>query len=280
MARKTFGERYAGVAPQQTGLEEAPEQFRIALWNTFEGWLFDHVADISSREIAKRVFVRLNWPTDTVRYSDYDNRELVKEWFFRAEWHEVYEFVEWLLVLLRGLRPDYQSRSHLETTFGKFVRDLGQALERSGSPYSLVNYEFVPITSKDEISEVVQAMQVPFEGARTHIEQALRLLSLKPEPDYRNSIKESVSGVESALKEATGIKNADLPALLKAFESKHKHDFHPAFRNAISALYGWTSDESGLRHSIFGDVKVDRADARFMLVVCSAFVNFLVQHVR
>lgn len=44
----------------------------------------------------------------------------------------------------------------------------------------------------------------------------------------------------------------------------------------MEKLYGYTSDEDGVRHPILDEVSVDEADARFMIVTCSAFVNFLV----
>jgi hypothetical protein len=158
------------------------------------------------------------------------------------------------------------------------ARELDAALIRDGSPYRRLRGELVPITSESELDEVSGASRSPFFGAREHIRQATHLMSIKPNPDLRNSIKESVSAVESLLREATGLKAEGMSPLLKKFEQLYG-ELHPAFREAVNRLYGWTSDESGLRHSIFGDVKVDHTDARFMLVTCSAFVNFLAQHV-
>jgi hypothetical protein len=52
---------------------------------------------------------------------------------------------------------------------------------------------------------------------------------------------------------------------------------HAAFRNALIQLYGWTSDEGGIRHSLIAkDANVGDAHARFMIVTCSALVNFLI----
>jgi hypothetical protein len=50
---------------------------------------------------------------------------------------------------------------------------------------------------------------------------------------------------------------------------------HQAFKDALAKLYGWTSDEDGIRHSIMESDNIERADAQFMLVTCSAFVNYL-----
>jgi hypothetical protein len=109
-----------------------------------------------------------------------------------------------------------------------------------------------------------------------HIENAAAMLAQRPEPDYRNSIKESVSAVESLLQEATGLKGERLPKLLEGFETKYNVDLHGAFKSAIASLYGWTSDDGGIRHGIFGAETVNRAEAQFMLIACSALVNFIV----
>jgi hypothetical protein len=52
-------------------------------------------------------------------------------------------------------------------------------------------------------------------------------------------------------------------------------DFHGALKAALGSLYGWTSDDGGIRHGIFGAETVGRAEAQFMLIACSALVNFL-----
>jgi len=52
-------------------------------------------------------------------------------------------------------------------------------------------------------------------------------------------------------------------------------NLHPALRNAFSNLYGYTSDEGGIRHAILDAEKVSFEDAKFFLVVCSAFINFV-----
>ncbi|HEY4171238.1 MAG TPA: hypothetical protein VGM96_30885, partial [Reyranella sp.] len=86
-------------------------------------------------------------------------------------------------------------------------------------------------------------------------------------------LKESISAVESLAIKVTGDKKGTLGQLLKKLEDKVQ--LHPALKNAFSSLYGYTSDESGVRHALTESGKVDFNDAKFMLVVCSAFVGFI-----
>ena len=50
---------------------------------------------------------------------------------------------------------------------------------------------------------------------------------------------------------------------------------HQALKKAFSALYGYTSDADGIRHALLDESTLTKADARFMLISCSAFVNYL-----
>jgi hypothetical protein len=50
---------------------------------------------------------------------------------------------------------------------------------------------------------------------------------------------------------------------------------HGALRSAFEKLYGYTSDESGIRHAILEDPAVGFEEAKYMIVACSAFANYL-----
>ena len=96
----------------------------------------------------------------------------------------------------------------------------------------------------------------------------------KPEPDYRNAIKEAISAVESIVKVMTGSEAGGLSGPLEDLE--RKLGFHGALKAGFKNLYGYTSDEDGIRHAILQQSKVGFAEANFMIVACSAFVNYLI----
>jgi hypothetical protein len=56
-------------------------------------------------------------------------------------------------------------------------------------------------------------------------------------------------------------------------------NFHPALKEAFDKLYGWTSDAEGIRHGLglMEEPNLEFEDAKFMLVACSAFINFLLE---
>lgn len=108
------------------------------------------------------------------------------------------------------------------------------------------------------------------------MKKALNLYSDRFSPDYENSIKESISAVESMCCIITGEtgKSATLGATLKKLE-KHNIYIHEAMKSAFEKLYGYTSDENGIRHGGIDFKGATSDDARYMLVSCSAFINYL-----
>jgi hypothetical protein len=154
----------------------------------------------------------------------------------------------------------------------KFINACNFALQREVSAYRFVDGLMSRITDEVEVAEVDAALAGPRGPVRTHLRRALELLSDRESPDYRNSIKESISAVESLVATVAGEKGT-LGQLIKKLEDEI--GLHPALRTAFGSLYGYTSDEDGIRHAILESETVGFEDAKFFLVVCSAFVNFV-----
>lgn len=151
-------------------------------------------------------------------------------------------------------------------------------LAREHSGYRFVDGQLAPITSATEIGETEEAADRAaakgLDGIREQIAQAVRLLGQRPEPDYRNSVKEAISAVEGVVKRVNGSRGGGLHDALEVVSAKI--EMHPALKIGLEKLYGYTSDSDGIRHPILEEASVDEAEARFMVVTCSAFVNFLI----
>ena len=111
-------------------------------------------------------------------------------------------------------------------------------------------------------------------GFRTHLKTALHLLGKRPAPDYRNAVKESISAVESVAKQLSKNESQGLAGALD--ELGKRGPIHGALKSAFLKLYGYTSDADGIRHAILDEPNVDFDEAKYMVVACSAFVNYLV----
>lgn len=163
-----------------------------------------------------------------------------------------------------------------------YINDCNFILERENAAYRFINKRVVPITNEIEINEIEEAFSITNKftalmGANLHLNNALEKLSNRKNPDYRNSIKESISAVESLAKVITKDENASLGSALK--ELKKKNVFHKAFLDGLEKLYGYTSDSNGIRHALLDEPGVDFDDAKFMLVTCSAFVNYILSKI-
>ena len=136
----------------------------------------------------------------------------------------------------------------------------------------------VPITNKAELKTIEEAKSIPYDSVRTHVSKALALYADRKAPDYENSIKESISAVEAMCCIITGLTGtqATLGAAIKKLKDNGVH-IHRAMESAFSSLYGYTSDENGIRHGGIDFTNAPAEDAKYMLISCSAFVNYLME---
>ncbi len=190
--------------------------------------------------------------------------------FSKNEWSRVFDFFQFLLN--KGHFTLYDpDEPYLTCNPANFVGRLNHALKRENSAYRIINNLFIEIISEREVEEVEKAHSVPFKATKRHIDKAITFFATRPNPDYENSIKESISAVESIAKEITGVRKASLGKLTKRL------NLPPAFAGGLHKLYGFTND-AGIRHGGTSDkdLTIDQDTARFMLVICSAFVNYII----
>lgn len=192
----------------------------------------------------------------------------IREYFLKCEWNEVYDFIEFIANSYRG---NYNGTSVNE----EFMDFCNSIFKRELSAYRFVDEKIVQITSEEEIAEIEESLKVtsPLKPVNNHLKRALDLLADRKSPDYRNSIKESISAVESLCKLIAKNSKVTLGQALKEIEEKI--ELHPALKKAYESLYGYTSDTEGIRHALMDKPNLDFEDAKFMLVSCSAFINHL-----
>jgi len=207
----------------------------------------------------------LKQPLDSVPVSITRAIASIRKHFFESDWSEVYDFVEFV-VTNRAYRD-------IKNTL---VAECNRVLEEELSGYRFVADTLAPVSAKEEIEAIERAISdtsEAFPGTSRHLRTAIDLLAKKPKPDYRNSIKESISAVESLCVVVTGKPKATLGEALKAISSEV--NLHGALLAAFEKLYGYTSDADGIRHALLSEDHLEQEDAIFMLVACSAFVNYV-----
>jgi hypothetical protein len=198
-----------------------------------------------------------------------DFKRLIKKYFFSAQWFQIYDFIEFI--------PNNYSSNSSDQTNEYYIKYCNECFNDELSAYRFVKNKIIQISSKEEIESIEEALKISdiFKPVEIHLMRALELYADRKTPDYRNSIKESISAVESYCSILTKSPNATLGQALKQIEIKHK--IHPALKKSFSNLYGYTSDEGGIRHALMDENILYQEDAKFMLVACSAFINYLKQ---
>ena len=275
----TFSQR-AGLVPMQkiVQLRAIDGDLRNALWNVIAVGVFERYKPNDYRfesetsrigDLLDRIFLGLyKMAIDRLpvyreaQYGQTIAREYLRHIVMNGEWNQVYDLIDFISKEIHSkYRPGV-------------VEAFNFAFERENAAYRIVDKELVEITEKIEIEAIESAISSGSRDSKMHLERALQLLSDRKAPDYRNSIKESISAVESVCKAIIGNPGATLGDALKLL--KKSKTVHGQFEQALIKLYAYTNDAGGIRHALTeSSVEVSSADARLMLVTCSGFCSYL-----
>ncbi|MDP2040400.1 MAG: hypothetical protein Q8S14_02275 [Algoriphagus sp.] len=272
-----FSERM-GLSQVRTVLQvdSVSENLRIRIWNNFkENFLNELPGNSLQRNKTVEKFAEYFWMEFLVKFKDdiprYVSGEIYasgvyaeyKQEFLECEWFKIFDFIEFVA----------QFSGKLKTSF---ISSVNKSLEKENSGFRIVDEKVIRITSEAEISEIQEAISETSQlsSVNSHLRMALNYISNRESPDFRNSIKESISAVESICKIIAENDKATLGTALKIL--KTKHTLHPALEKSFSSLYGYTSDAAGIRHALNEEDEPPKfEDAKLILVTCSAFVNYL-----
>jgi hypothetical protein len=206
-------------------------------------------------------------PIDQMTGSKFGIIDNLRNRFFKWDYLDVYDFIDFIVQIKT-------------TPFAKehFITSVNFILERELSGYRIINGMLAAIINENEIIEIEKALKNTasdkFSGAHIHLNEALNKLADRKKPDYRNSIKESVSAIESVCQVIANDPKAELSKALKTL--KAKMPIHGALEQGFIKIYGYTSDSDGIRHALLEEPTLAQEDAMFMLISCSAFVNYLI----
>lgn len=254
-------------------LDYINEELKNGLWNVVFTYILEPIRNTNFLHNSRyRDFIQSLWlnhfkePLDKIPSGTGLIRLELRERFFNWHYLEVYDFIDFIV------RAD-----NLPFQIEQFIEGCNLILKRELSGYRFVNGELAPITNELEINGIEQAIdnsrKQNFIGVNLHLSNALNKLSDRQNPDYRNSIKESISAVESICQQITGETNAELGKAIKKL--KEILPIHGALEQGFIKLYGYTSNDDGIRHAMMEEDNLDQEDALYMLISCSSFVSYL-----
>ncbi len=262
----TFSERY-GYSVKPIQINNMSKELRNRIWNVYTSEIYIDKEEIDTNCL-EEIMDQVGLVRETInnKFDLENNLREFRIWFIQAEWYKIYDFIEIYL-------------SYLSTRTRKDARkNFNDVLSWENSGYRVIGEKVVPITNPNEMSCIEHAQRTKYSSVDTHFKKATELFSKRPIPDYENSIKESISAVEAICSIITGEKGkcATLGQTISKLEGKGVH-IHPSMIKAYSALYGYTNDEKGIRHGGIDFANAPAEDAKYMLVSCSAFVNYLME---
>jgi hypothetical protein len=274
----TFSQR-AGLVPrakaiQVKGMDDA---LRNSLWNVFQMFVLNRIPRTEQYHVRYdfKVFAQGIWfrlrklPMDSIPSEDYQIERKIRLYFMESEWWEVYDLI------------DYTARAPVAgVDHDKFVAMVNQILEQECAGWRFIDSHLAAVSSELEVNEIGDALSSTessdrLVGVHAHLASALNKLSDRTNPDYRGSIRESITALEALVRHITG--QSTLGKALGDLDKKGLH-LNERFKGGLEKLYAWTNDkENGIRHAFIDAPNVpDFHDAKYMLVTCSAFINFIV----
>lgn len=227
------------------------------------GTVYSETVDVREFENDNFVFKTINY---TIQNEDYDDVLTLIEAI--AQYCDTHLKKDW----------DYYDQFNHKYNKKSIFEILNDVFKQEYVGYRFVDGIITPITDQSEINTITEALNNKYEIVYEHLSKANKLLGDRSLPDYENSIKESISAVEALGEIITGLKGkeATLGNILKKLEDRGV-TIHGGLKSAFNILYGYTSDANGIRHA--GDIGGPAStfeEAKFMLVACCAFVNYLV----
>lgn len=272
-----FSQRIGVNTKKAIQIENIDIHLRNGIWSIVKIGFLDRLGKLrrNLKDSEFHSFCILLWiqfyklPVDTISHRSDDNEYFIRDSFFKFQWYEVYDFLEFVAKHPQTLSFDPNI----------FKSQINKILEVENSGYRFIYNMIGPISNSTEIAEIEEAISssgqfTAFEGANVHLKNSLDKLTDKKSPDYRNSIKESISAVESVVKIISDNQKDTLGSAIDKL--KGKIAIHPALAQGFKNIYGYTSDTDGIRHGLTEETNCDFEDAKYMLVSCSAFINYLI----
>lgn len=271
----SFSERYGYEPKKPLQFESMDDDLKMTIHNVlveFEKSIEDE-DDIDS--LYFKIWCGFYVQDVNVYYnSNYNQiRKLCYEKYNTLLWNKVYDFLEYYI--------NNFELSELTSMFGnnktELIKILNTVFEIYNSAYRFIDNKIIPITNQQEIDAIEEAANTGKKAIDYHLKRAIEIFANKEHRDYVNTVKEAISAVEATARLINNSK--ETTTLGKALDKlKKKENIDSGLCTAFKIIYGYTSnDKTGIRHCKLNGVDCipDFTDAKYMLVVCSAFINYL-----
>lgn len=257
--------------PRQLKRGEMPRKFRLELWRAVDTRIFEEARPDPFQDLPPWHDLSVDvWVEYMGNLHDEHGpgflSETLKETLVSGSWEKVFDLLTFLV--------------RYETCPSELHADIDKLLVKHCMAYRLNTDKeptFIPVSTPEEGEAAQDAMHVVAEsgidGAHTHLRGAADAMN---RGRFADSVRESISAAESVARVISGKEKGKFSVALGELK-KNKAFPHKALHDAFSALYGYTSDEKGIRHSLLekGDANVGEEEAQFMFGACASFCSYL-----
>ncbi len=270
--RLTFSQRHGyEPLPEPMRLEFLSDELQRELCNVFFELL--NVEDSIFTHDQIRFFVRV-WgrffeqPEDEMRTLPAEIYELFKRHLLNDPFNRILDLIE---IVVNDKGADQTLVGKIQLLFEQY--SAAYYLDLSQRPYL-----FYPRCSKEQGDATIKAINTIRENGMDasviHLRQAATHINTK---QYGKSIADSIHAVESVARSIDCESAGSLTPALNNIE-KQGLELHPALKKGFEILFGYTSNQPGIRHAQIDkdspDVGLD--EAMFMFGACASFAAYLV----
>ena len=260
------------AVPVPLRLEELSDRARTNLWNV----LFVHLVSGSHHRIymintweliLKDVHAyHYNMPLDEWTTSFDTVCQRLRQLIERMPFNRVFDLIEYIM------RHRYCPED--------FIAQVSTVFKTCGLAYTIdvgPPVAILPATTPEEGAALERNLNdlrvAGLDGAAAHLQNAGKRIN---DGNWADSIRESIHSVESVARKINSRASKTLGPALNSLEKQGVLP-HPALKEAFSKLYGYASDEKGIRHSLLDktEANVTNDEALFMLGACASFASYL-----
>ena len=263
--------------PGPLNLEELSEEARTHIWNAF----YLHLPDPETfRQTLSTIWYDILWRMhvhhDNLPIDEWDGglehiKRNLRHRIGTSPFNKVFDLLQFVMRQPK-CPPDFiKTMKGVFATFRLAYIIDGENLTDKEHPPTIL-----PAVTREEGESLLDSFRTLREaglgGGTSHLQKASVCIN---QGDWAGSIRESIHAVESV---ARTIDPQASQTLGPALASIERHGaLHPALKSAFSKLYGYTSDEQGIRHALLNgdEAAVGMDEAVFMLGACASFASYL-----
>lgn len=268
--------------PEPLKLGELPKEARIQIWNVLYVWLeaskkrkkYDGFTSYSTIDL----YITDPWSSILLRVHSVQDNNPADDW--KPQFESVCKYMRHRIEtekfnkvfdLIQFIMRDSECPKDFVESMRIVFRNCRLAYAIDPGPPATI----FPAVTTEEGEAVAASLQTlahaGLQGSTSHLRKSAECIN---RGDWAGSIRESIHAVESVARQLNP-RAATLAPALKSLEAQGA--LHPALKSAFSKLYGYTSDEQGIRHAHLSadQANVGMDEAVFMFGACASFASYL-----